>query len=584
MQRGERGGVVGEQHGFGDFQFQPLRRQTGCGQRVTHRLHQAGIAELHRRDVDGHLHAGRPAARVLAGAAQHPLAETRDLADILGNGDEAVGRDQAVDRVPPAHQRLAAAEAVLVEIEDRLVEYFEFPVVDRVAQVEFDRAARLQPRVHLRLEEAPGAAAFALGAVERDVGTLDQLLARSAIAGGDRNADAAADGDPVAVDFERFGDRIDDPARQQRRIFRIGHLGLHDREFVAAEASDGVDLADAAAQACRDRDQELVADRVAQRFIDRLELVEADAQHGEADAAAGLRQRVLDALAEQRPVRQIGEGVVARHEGDAGFGAALLGNVVVGGDPAAVAGGLLRDRDHPSVGQLLEIRSHFAAAQMPLAIFDDLREGAAAVITGGDTEHQHVVIADAGTDELRRQIENLAIAPVDHLQAVVAVEETQTLRHVVERRVEPQIGVAQLRLLLFQRGDVAEHDDAAAVMGAVVADAQPAPVGQACFVGAERRRDMVEEIAIFAQIVDRLRIGEAKLSVRPEQDDTFARAFQRFRELRLRRTAFGNLAFDHGADIVAHGAHGFEQRTQFVVRADRDGNVEIAVGDPFRNP
>ena len=48
-------------------------------------------------------------------------------------------------------------------------------------------------RVHLGLEEAPDAAPVGLGAVERDIGVLQQRVARRAVAGRQRDADAGAD-------------------------------------------------------------------------------------------------------------------------------------------------------------------------------------------------------------------------------------------------------------------------------------------------------------------------------------------------------------------------------------------------------
>ena len=68
-------------------------------------------------------------------------------------------------------------------------------------------AALLQGGVHARLEEMVGAAAFALGAVEREVGVLQQRLGVDAVARRDRDADAGADDDVVAVDLERLGHR-----------------------------------------------------------------------------------------------------------------------------------------------------------------------------------------------------------------------------------------------------------------------------------------------------------------------------------------------------------------------------------------
>ena len=54
-----------------------------------------------------------------------------------------------------------------------------------------------------------------------------------------------------------------------------------DDELVSAEPGDGVALADAAFQPPADRDQELIADLVAQAIVDELEAVEVEEEDGE---------------------------------------------------------------------------------------------------------------------------------------------------------------------------------------------------------------------------------------------------------------------------------------------------------------
>ena len=65
---------------------------------------------------------------------------------------------------------LEAADVVAREIDDRLVVQLELAGRQRLAQVALQRAPHLHLRVHLRLEEAVGAAPVALGAIEREVG------------------------------------------------------------------------------------------------------------------------------------------------------------------------------------------------------------------------------------------------------------------------------------------------------------------------------------------------------------------------------------------------------------------------------
>ena len=70
---------------------------------------------------------------------------------------------------------------------------------------------------------------------------------------------------------------------------------------------------EAALEALGDGDEQEVAGRVAEAVVDRLEVVEVDEEHGEVAVRAGdPRERVLDPIAEEALVGQVGERVVER--------------------------------------------------------------------------------------------------------------------------------------------------------------------------------------------------------------------------------------------------------------------------------
>ena len=87
-------------------------------------------------------------------------------------------------------------------------------------------------------------------------------------------------------------------------------VGEHDRELVAAEPGQRVALAQRAAEALGDDLEQLVAVVVPERVVDLLEAVEVDEQHRDRAVRAHALDRALDALVEERAVRQPGEGVV----------------------------------------------------------------------------------------------------------------------------------------------------------------------------------------------------------------------------------------------------------------------------------
>ena len=141
--------------------------------------------------------------------------------------------------------------------------------------------------------------------------------------------------------------------RQRGGIRRLGDADLHDGELVAAHAGDGVGLAHQRAQPIGHQLQQLVAGRMAQRVVDVLEVVEVEQVGGHDLAALDARQRLLQALVEQHAVGQAGQRVVQRHVRDLGLRAALLGDVLVRGDGAAVGHRLHGHGDVAAVAQLV---------------------------------------------------------------------------------------------------------------------------------------------------------------------------------------------------------------------------------------
>ena len=228
-----------------------------------------------------------------------------------------------------SRQRSSASkprERVALQVHERLVVQLEFLLDERTAQTDLEAAARLHGRVHRRLEEAEGLAPVALGAVEREVGVLEQAVGIVAVVGRQRDADARGDIDLLAGHVIGTTDRLDDGACQPRRAGRLIAIDLDDRELVLAEPGQGIGRVDAAAQPVGNGGEKLVSGRVAERLVDALEIVEVDAEHRQ----AGFRQRRfkgrLQFLAEEHPVRKIGERVVPRHVGDPRLGAHGLGS------------------------------------------------------------------------------------------------------------------------------------------------------------------------------------------------------------------------------------------------------------------
>ena len=157
--------------------------------------------------------------------------------------------------------------------------------------------------------------------------------------------------------------------------------GHDDGELVAAQPRHGVRLARAAAQALADQLEQLVADRMAERVVDALELVEVEAEHRQALAALDALELVLEMLAHHGAVGQVGERVVARHVRDALFRALPFGDVLVGRQPAAAGDRLVDHREGAAVGERDGLLHGFAGGErfgQPGDVFDRVAGEAAA--------------------------------------------------------------------------------------------------------------------------------------------------------------------------------------------------------------
>ena len=244
--------------------------------------------------------------------------------------------------------------------------------------------------------------------------------------------------------------RLADPARQHGGVERLVDAVLDDGEFVAADARHGVAVAHAMAKPAAHHLEQLVAHRMAERIVDALEAVEVEVKHGKLVAAVDAGQRVGEPLAKQQPVGQVGQRVVPRHVGDALLGLAAFGDVVVGGDEAAVAHGMIEHRDGAPVRQLDQLGEGGAGGQrlvqladigvdiaaepaIGLAVLEQFAERAARLHgVAGEPVHPHIALV------------------ADH-QTAVAVEHQQRLRHVVDGGLEAQVLRLELALALAQR-------------------------------------------------------------------------------------------------------------------------------------
>ena len=115
-----------------------------------------------------------------------------------------------------------------------------------------------------------------------------------------------------------------------RGIIDIGDVLQDDDELVTAQPRHRVGRPHGAAQAVSHFLEQFVADLVTERVVDDLETVEVEKHHRDAALAARrLRQRMLQAVVEQRAVGQSGQYIVVRQVPDALLGLQALEHLIL---------------------------------------------------------------------------------------------------------------------------------------------------------------------------------------------------------------------------------------------------------------
>ena len=178
-------------------------------------------------------------------------------------------------------------------------------------------APRLHSRIHVRLEKAICAAAVELGPVHGQVRILQQLIRVGPIVRGQGDADAGVGDELVTAGFVRLPDRVADSIHQVDDVQWLRHGAVNDREFVAAQPRNDIRLSETTAQASGHGFQQLIADRMAERVVDALEMIEIEIQQRQVLALMNPLERLLELLAEQHPIGQVGQRIVVRQVRDA---------------------------------------------------------------------------------------------------------------------------------------------------------------------------------------------------------------------------------------------------------------------------
>ncbi len=265
------------------------------------------------------------------------------------------------------------------------------------------------------------------------------------IVGRERDPDAHADRHLVAGELIGNADGFDETRGECGRFGRQEGAGLQDRELIAAEARDEVAVANAVPEPARDGFEEQVPDRMAEQIVHLLEAIEVETEHGEALAAPHPHLHLRQLLLESRAIAQPRQRIVMRQLRDLRLGAAAVGDILVGRDPAARGDGRVLHQDLAPLrrfhDQARDVALREAAQQLDAVLLGVEIE----VPAGLDAMAQQVDQYTAGLHHTARESVHLDIEIIADDDAFVGVEHDQTLRHVVDRSFQSRKMFPELR-------------------------------------------------------------------------------------------------------------------------------------------
>lgn len=368
---------AGEGGGLGEFKLEQAGAEAGAAEGLLDFFEEGIAGELDAGDVDGDLNgaagATLPGEAFDAGAIEDVSAELDDEAALFGDGDEAHRGDGSELGVGPAGEGFEANDGVGGEVEFRLVVDANLVVLDGVAEVAFEHEAFASGAAEAVAELDDAIFAVALGGEHGAVGLAEKLSAFFAVIGEEADADAGGHANLVAFDFEGLFEDFKGALGGAVGIGAGEDVVEDEGELVAAEAGEGVGLAEAGLEAAGDLAEEDVACAVTEAVVDELETVEVDVEEGDAAVfALAFGDAVGEAVDEEAAIGEAGEVIDESHVLLAGFG-------VFAGAIAALEFG-----EH-GVEAFDELADFFAALDGDFGVKRAL---------GGDLEHGAGKIAD----------------------------------------------------------------------------------------------------------------------------------------------------------------------------------------------
>ena len=259
---------------------------------------------------------------------------------MFGDRDELIWPQQSQLRVLPANQRFYRVDRTGLAFYLRLIVQQKLKLANRFAYARFHCQRLESGLVQTRQEKLEVAAAAFFRQIHRRIGIANQRLRRFAIFRKNADADRTRYRQQLLFEREWFADRLGNFFSDRRDIFGFGQIGDDHQKFIAAEAADHIGATQTTLQSAGNTFQQFVARIVAERIVDGFEIIEIDEQHPHQRLLSPCTgQHHLQAIHQQRAIRQVGKRIVMRHELDARFGLFAIADIANGGHangPSAV--------------------------------------------------------------------------------------------------------------------------------------------------------------------------------------------------------------------------------------------------------
>ena len=289
----------------------------------------------------------------------------------------------------PADQRLEAGELVRGKARDRLIEHRDLPLLERLAEIAFERQPAVVLAAHRGGEDLDAVGAGALGPEHGDLAFAQQILRRRLHPVIDHDADRGGEHDLLAADLHRRAQRAAHALGKSGHLARIG-LGDHENgELVAAETGERVLRIEMAGEPAAKGQQHAVADGEAEALVDVLEAVDVDEHHRGAVHLpfAGAGDGALQAIEEQLAVGQAGQAVMHGVVHQPLMRALEAGDVAHQSDAAQEPGIVARRRAGaelvPEIAAVLALQAELGLQLAALVLLQRPQHQAEALAVGG---------------------------------------------------------------------------------------------------------------------------------------------------------------------------------------------------------